>query len=52
MFDVRFSCGTQLTFELLTFVVEEDGDLKMLSSGSAPKHLVLASSSASGISCE
>jgi hypothetical protein len=47
-FDVKFPCGTQLTFGSLTFAVGEDGDLKMLPPGPAPKHLALASSSASG----
>jgi hypothetical protein len=43
MFDVKFSCDTQLTFGSLTFVAGEDGDLKMLPSGPAPEHLALAS---------
>jgi hypothetical protein len=51
MFDAKFPCGTQLTFESLTFAAVEDGDLKMLPLVLAPKHLSLASSSASGRSC-
>jgi hypothetical protein len=47
MFDVKFSCGTQLTFRSLTFVVGEDGNLKMLPPGPAPEHLALVSSSTS-----
>jgi hypothetical protein len=47
-FDVKFTCGTQLTFRSLTFAVEEDGDLKMLPPGSALGHLALASLSTSG----
>jgi hypothetical protein len=51
MFDVKFSCGTQLTFGSLTFTVGEDGDLKMLPPGLAPEHLALASPAVSGGSC-
>jgi hypothetical protein len=51
MFDVKFTCGTQLTFGSLTFTNGEDRDLKMLPPGLAPEHLALASSSASGGSC-
>jgi hypothetical protein len=51
MFDVKFPCGTQLTFRSLTFTARKDGDLKMLPPRSAPEHLALASSSASGGSC-
>jgi hypothetical protein len=47
----KFPHGTQLIFGSLTFAAEEDGDLKMLSTGPAPEHLALASSSASGGSC-
>jgi hypothetical protein len=43
-FDVKFHCGTQLTFGSLTFATEEDGDLKMLSPGPTPEHLALTSS--------
>jgi hypothetical protein len=50
-FDIKFSCGTQLTFRSLTFVVGEDKDLMMLPPGSAPEHLTLASLSALGRSC-
>jgi hypothetical protein len=50
-FDVKFSCGTQLTFGSLNFATGEDGDLKMLPPGPAPEHLALTSSSASGRSC-
>jgi hypothetical protein len=32
-FDVKFPCGTQLTFMSLTFAAGEDGDLKMLPQG-------------------
>jgi hypothetical protein len=51
MFDVKFSCGTQLTFESFTFATGEDGDLKMLPLRPAPEHLTLASSSTSGEFC-
>jgi hypothetical protein len=37
--DVKFLCGTQLTFRSLTFATGEDGDLKMLRPGPAPVHL-------------
>jgi hypothetical protein len=50
-FDVKFPCGTQLTFESLTFTAGEDKDQKMLPPGPAPEHLALASSSALGGSC-
>jgi hypothetical protein len=50
-FDIKFPCGTQLTFESLTFAAREDGDLKMLPPGPALEHLALASPSASGGSC-
>jgi hypothetical protein len=50
-FDVKFPCGTQLTFGSLTFAAGEDRFLKMLPPGPAPDHLALASSSASGRSC-
>jgi hypothetical protein len=47
-FDVKFPCGTQLTFGSLTLAAGEDGDLKMLPPGPAPEHLALTSSSSSG----
>jgi hypothetical protein len=50
-FNIKFPCGTQLTFGSLTFAVGEDEDLKMLPLGPAPEHLALASSAASGGSC-
>jgi hypothetical protein len=50
-FDVKFPCGTQLTFGSLTFAVGEDGDLNMLPPRPAPEHLALASSLASDGSC-
>jgi hypothetical protein len=50
-FDVKFPCGTQLTFGLLTFAVREDGDVKMLPPGPALEHLALASTSVSRGSC-
>jgi hypothetical protein len=50
-FDVKFPCGTQLTFGTLTFAAGEDEDLKMLPLGPGLEHLALASLSASGGSC-
>jgi hypothetical protein len=50
-FDVKFPCGTQITFRSLTSATGEDGDLKMLPPGPAPEHLALASSATSGGSC-
>jgi hypothetical protein len=50
-FDVKFPHGIELTFRSLTFAAEEDGELKMLPPEPAPKHLALASSSASDGSC-
>jgi hypothetical protein len=50
-FDVKFPCGTQLTFESLTFAAGEDGDLTMLPLGLAPEHLTLASLSTLSGSC-
>jgi hypothetical protein len=38
-FDVRFHHGTQLTFGSLTFVIREDGNLRMLPPGPAPECL-------------
>jgi hypothetical protein len=53
MFNVKFPCGTHLTFGLLTCATREDRDLKMLPPppGLAPEHLALASLSALGGSC-
>jgi hypothetical protein len=50
-FDVKFLCGTQLTFVSLTFAIGENRDLKMLPLGSTPERLAPMSSSASGRSC-
>jgi hypothetical protein len=50
-FDVKFPLGTQFTFGSLTFVVGEDGDLKMLPPGTAPEHPAPAPSSTSGGTC-
>jgi hypothetical protein len=50
-FDVKFPCGTQLTFGSLIFVAKENGELKMLPPGPAPGHMASTSSSASGRSC-
>jgi hypothetical protein len=47
-FDMKFSLGTQFTFGSLTFVIGEDGDLKMLPPGPAPEHPTIAPSSTSG----
>jgi hypothetical protein len=49
--DVKFPCGTQLTFRSLTFAVGEDGDMKILPLGPAPECLALTSSSTSSGSC-
>jgi hypothetical protein len=46
-FHIKFPCGNQLTFESLTFAIEEDRDLKMLPPGPTPEHLAPTSSSAS-----
>jgi hypothetical protein len=51
MFDVKFPCGTQLTFGSLTFATGEDRHLKMLPSGPTPEHLALTSSSTSDRYC-
>jgi hypothetical protein len=45
---MKFSLGTQFIFESLMFAVGEDGDLKMLPSGSASEHPTSAPSSTSG----
>jgi hypothetical protein len=50
-FDVKFPLGTQFTFGSLTFVVREDGDLKMLPLGTAPEHPAPAPLSTSGGIC-
>jgi hypothetical protein len=50
-FDVKFPLGTQFTFGSLTFVAEEDGDLKMLPPGTALEHPAPAPSSTSGGTC-
>jgi hypothetical protein len=47
-FDMKFSLGTQFTFGSLTFVIGEDGDLKMLPPGPVPEHPTIAPSSTSG----
>jgi hypothetical protein len=51
MFDIKFSCGTQLTFRSLTFAAGENRELNMLSLGLSPGHLAPTSSSAAGRSC-
>jgi hypothetical protein len=50
-FDTKFSLGTQFTFRSLTFVVGEDGDLKMLPPGPAPEHPTPTPPSTSGGTC-
>jgi hypothetical protein len=50
-FDVKFPCGTQLTFGSFTFAAGEDGDQKKLPPGLAPERLALTSLSVSGRSC-
>jgi hypothetical protein len=47
-FDMKFPLSTQFTFGLLTFVIREDADLKMLPPGPAPEHPTSAPSSTSG----
>jgi hypothetical protein len=37
-FNVKFPLGTQFTFGSLTFAAVEDGELRMLPTGPAPKH--------------
>jgi hypothetical protein len=49
--DMKFPLDTQFTFGSLTFVVGEDGDLKMLPPGLASEHPTLAPSSTSGSTC-
>jgi hypothetical protein len=48
---MKFPLGTQSTFGSLTSAAGEDGDLKMLPPGSAPKHPTPAPSSASSGAC-
>jgi hypothetical protein len=50
-FDMKFPLGTQITFGSLTFVVGEDGDLKMLPPEPAPEHPTHAPSSTSSSTC-
>jgi hypothetical protein len=50
-FDMKFPLGTQFTFGSLTFAIGEDGDLKMLPPGPAPKHPTPAPSSTSSGAC-
>jgi hypothetical protein len=50
-FDVKFPRGTQFTIGSLMFIAGEDGDLKMLSPGTAPEHPTPAPSSTSGGTC-
>jgi hypothetical protein len=50
-FDIKFPCGTQLTFGSLIFDTGENGELKMLKPGPTPGHLALTSSLASVRSC-
>jgi hypothetical protein len=50
-FDMKFSLDTQFTLGSLMFAVGEDGDLKMLPLGPAPKHLTPAPSCTSGCTC-
>jgi hypothetical protein len=50
-FNVKFPLGTQFTFWSLTFVIGEDGDLKMLPPGTTPEHPAPAPSSTSGGTC-
>jgi hypothetical protein len=48
---MKFPLSTQFTFGSLMFVVEEDGDLKMLAPEPPPEHPTLAPSSTSGEVC-
>jgi hypothetical protein len=48
---MKFPLGTQFNFGSLTFVVGEDGDIKMLPLGPAPEHPTPAPSSSSGSTC-
>jgi hypothetical protein len=51
MFDVKFSCDTQLTLGSLIFAIRGNGELKILSLEPTLGHLASMSSSASGRSC-
>jgi hypothetical protein len=44
-FDVKFPLGTKFTFGSLTFVVGEDGDLRMLAPGEVTEHTAPSSAS-------
>jgi hypothetical protein len=44
-FDIKFPRGTEFTFGSLTFVVGEDGDLRMLPLGEAAEHIAPSSAS-------
>jgi hypothetical protein len=44
-FDVKFPRGTEFTFGSLTFVVGEDGDVRMLPPGEATEHTAPSSAS-------
>jgi hypothetical protein len=44
-FDIKFPRGTEFTFGSLTFVVREDGDLRMLPPGEAAEHIAPSSAS-------
>jgi hypothetical protein len=50
-FDIKFPLSSQFTFGSLTFATGEDGDLKMLPPGPAPKHPASAPSSTSDGAC-
>jgi hypothetical protein len=50
-FDIKFPLGSQFTFGSLTFATGEDGYLKMLPPGPAPKHPAPAPSSTSDDAC-
>jgi hypothetical protein len=50
-FDMKFPLDTQFTFRSLTFDVGEDGDLKMLPTGSTPEHPTPAPQSTSDSTC-
>jgi hypothetical protein len=50
-FDVKFPLDTQFTFGSLTFILGEDGDLKMPPLGTAQEHPSPAPSSTSGCTC-
>jgi hypothetical protein len=44
-FDVKFPLGTKFTFGSLTFIVGEDGDLRMLAPGEVTEHTAPSSAS-------